>query len=60
MLRRISARYSRGFLAALFAVAALVTAANIGPAKAAEEAPAAHTTATTTHTTGHQGLPAAR
>ncbi|MFF3450739.1 hypothetical protein ACFYXJ_26760 [Streptomyces sp. NPDC002667] len=49
MLRRISARYSRGLLAALVAVAALVTAANIGPARAADQAPAsppsAHTTA---------------
>jgi hypothetical protein len=43
MLRRISARYSRGLLAAVIAVAALVTAANIGPARAAEPAPAAHT-----------------
>ncbi|MFG2309076.1 hypothetical protein ACGFS9_10440 [Streptomyces sp. NPDC048566] len=49
MLRRISARYSRGFLAALLAVAALVTVANVGPARAAvpgahpagQEAPAA-------------------
>ncbi|MEY2245828.1 hypothetical protein ACN6K9_000395 [Streptomyces sp. SAS_267] len=51
MLRRISARYSRGFLAAVIAVAALVTAANVGPARAAEAAPAAHTTA---HTAGHR------
>ncbi|MEW2166996.1 hypothetical protein AB0912_28955 [Streptomyces sp. NPDC007084] len=40
MLRRISARYSRGFLAALLAVAALVTVANVGPARAA--VPGAH------------------
>lgn len=51
MLRRISARYSRGLLAAVIAVAALVTAANVGPARAAEAAPAAHTTA---HTTGQR------
>ncbi|MCT9008174.1 hypothetical protein [Streptomyces rhizosphaerihabitans] len=43
MLRRIFARYSRGLLAAVIAVAALVTAANIGPARAAEPAPSAHT-----------------
>ncbi|MEU4085667.1 hypothetical protein [Streptomyces aureus] len=41
MLRRISARYSRGLLAAVIAVAALVTAANIGPARAADGTPAA-------------------
>ncbi|MFB7242385.1 hypothetical protein ACFCYX_07925 [Streptomyces populi] len=57
MLRRISARYSRGFLAAVIAVAALVTAANVGPARAADRSPAAHTTL---HTAGHQGLPAGR
>ncbi|MET7742618.1 hypothetical protein [Streptomyces sp. NPDC005385] len=43
MLRRISARYSRGFLAALLAVAALVTVANVGPARAAVPSGAAHT-----------------
>ncbi|MFF2361954.1 hypothetical protein ACFVU0_04370 [Streptomyces sp. NPDC058122] len=57
MLRRISARYSRGLLAAVIAVAALVTAANVGPARAADQAPAARTV---THTTGHQGLPTGR
>ncbi|MFE2533242.1 hypothetical protein [Streptomyces sp. NPDC059371] len=57
MLRRISARYSRGLLAAVIAVAALVTAANVGPARAADQAPAVHTV---THTTGHQGLSAGR
>ncbi|WP_167455618.1 hypothetical protein [Streptomyces populi] len=57
MLRRISARYSRGFLAAVIAVAALVTAANVGPARAADRSPAAHTTL---HTAGHQELPAGR
>ncbi|MGD1219166.1 MULTISPECIES: hypothetical protein [Streptomyces] len=36
MLRRLFARYSRGFGAAVVAVAALVTAANAGPARAAE------------------------
>ncbi|MFK0024128.1 hypothetical protein [Streptomyces sp. NPDC090798] len=36
MLRRISARYFRGFGAAVVAVAALVLAANAGPARAAE------------------------
>lgn len=53
MLRRISARYSRGLLAAVIAVAALVTAANVGPARAAAQAPAARTV---THTAGDQGL----
>ncbi|MFF4347300.1 hypothetical protein [Streptomyces sp. NPDC001530] len=43
MLRRIAARYSRGFGAAVIAVAALVTAANAGPARAAEPHPAAQT-----------------
>ncbi|WP_158103957.1 hypothetical protein [Streptomyces carpinensis] len=37
---RISARHVRGFGAALIAVAALVTAANAGPARAAAPAPA--------------------
>lgn len=36
MLRRISARYSRGLGAAVLAVAALVLAANAGPARAAD------------------------
>lgn len=38
MLERTSttARYTRGFAAAVVAVAALVTAANAGPARAAE------------------------
>ncbi|GGN65641.1 hypothetical protein GCM10011579_036280 [Streptomyces albiflavescens] len=40
MLRRIYARYFRGFGAAVIAVAALVTAANAGPARAAEPQPA--------------------
>lgn len=40
MLRRIYARYFRGFSAAVIAVAALVTAANAGPARAAEQHPA--------------------
>ncbi|MCX4989648.1 MULTISPECIES: hypothetical protein [unclassified Streptomyces] len=57
MLRRISARYSRGFLAAVIAVAALVTVANVGPARAAGPAPAAHTAS---KAAGHQGLPAGR
>ncbi|MFE2300092.1 hypothetical protein ACFXAW_18050 [Streptomyces sp. NPDC059445] len=57
MLRRISARYSRGLLAAVIAVAALVTAANVGPARAADQAPA---TRTATHTAGHPGLAANR
>ncbi|MER5385643.1 hypothetical protein ABT040_36245 [Streptomyces sp. NPDC002688] len=57
MLRRISARYSRGFLAAVIAVAALVTVANVGPARAAGPAPAAHTAS---KTAGHQGLPTGR
>ncbi|MFI0964216.1 hypothetical protein ACH4S8_22805 [Streptomyces sp. NPDC021080] len=57
MLRRISARYSRGLLAAVIAVAALVTAANVGPARAAEQTPAAHTGV---GTAGHRALPAGR
>ncbi|MFE7168915.1 MULTISPECIES: hypothetical protein [unclassified Streptomyces] len=36
MLRHISERYARGFGAALIAVAALVLAANAGPARAAD------------------------
>jgi hypothetical protein len=43
VLRRIFARYSRGFLAAVIAVTALVTAANMGPARAADASPAVHT-----------------
>lgn len=39
MLRHISERYARGFGAALVAVAALVLAANAGPAKAADAQP---------------------
>ncbi|MEU1528227.1 hypothetical protein [Streptomyces fagopyri] len=42
MLRRISARYSRVLGAALIAVAALVLAANAGPARAADPSPALH------------------
>ena len=37
---RISARYVRGFGAAVVAVAALVTAANAGPAPTADPTPA--------------------
>lgn len=43
MLRRISARYSRGFAAAVVAVAALITAANLGPAARAATLPASPT-----------------
>jgi hypothetical protein len=39
---RISPRYARGFAAAVVAVAALVTAANAGPARAAAPLPAEH------------------
>ncbi|MCF1506700.1 hypothetical protein [Streptomyces glomeratus] len=39
---RISARYVRGFGAAVVAVAALVTAANAGPARAAQPEPVRH------------------
>ncbi|MFD4412149.1 hypothetical protein ACFVXW_32295 [Streptomyces sp. NPDC058251] len=39
MLRRVFARYSRGFGAAVIAVAALVTAANAGPARAEQPHP---------------------
>ncbi|MCX4576358.1 hypothetical protein [Streptomyces sp. NBC_01571] len=42
MLRRISARYFRVLGAAVIAVAALVLAANAGPARAADPAPALH------------------
>ncbi|MEU6256662.1 hypothetical protein [Streptomyces sp. NPDC047043] len=38
MLRHISERYARGFGAAVIAVAALVLAANAGPARAADDA----------------------
>ncbi|MFF0037787.1 hypothetical protein ACFYRG_16390 [Streptomyces mirabilis] len=48
MLRRISARHFRGFGAAVVAVAALVLAANAGPARAAEA-----TTPHLQHLTGH-------
>ncbi|MFI1165032.1 hypothetical protein ACH4UM_15800 [Streptomyces sp. NPDC020801] len=41
---RISARYLRGFGAAVIAVAALITAANAGPARAADPAPPAQHT----------------
>ncbi|MGW7264253.1 hypothetical protein [Streptomyces sp. NPDC054842] len=43
MLRRLSARHVRGFGAALVAVAALVTAANAGPARADGRPAAPHT-----------------
>ncbi|MET8247836.1 hypothetical protein ABZV31_27585 [Streptomyces sp. NPDC005202] len=39
---RTSERYVRGFGAAVIAVAALITAANAGPARAAEPGPAHH------------------
>ncbi|MGV9562593.1 hypothetical protein [Streptomyces sp. NPDC003480] len=39
---RIRARHVRGFGAAVVAVAALVTAANAGPARAAQPQPAPH------------------
>ncbi|MFF3612560.1 hypothetical protein [Streptomyces sp. NPDC002580] len=56
MLRRISARYSRGFLAAVIAVTALVTAANMGPARATDAGPAVHTTPRTAqHQDGSAG-----
>ncbi|MFI6336010.1 hypothetical protein [Streptomyces sp. NPDC050535] len=41
MLRRISTRYTRGFGAAVIAVAALVLAAQAGPARAADPTPGA-------------------
>ncbi|MFE9765365.1 hypothetical protein ACFYPC_12680 [Streptomyces sp. NPDC005808] len=44
MLRRITTRYSRGFGAAVIAVAALLLAANAGPARAADPAPVASAT----------------
>ncbi|MFF7050808.1 hypothetical protein ACFY94_20820 [Streptomyces griseorubiginosus] len=62
MLGRTSttARYTRGFAAAVVAVATLVLAANAGPAKAAGEQSAERTHQveqvighTTGHTTGH-------
>ena len=42
MLRHISERYARGFGAALVAVAALLLAANAGPARAADTGQVAH------------------
>ncbi|MGY4977957.1 hypothetical protein ACWCYL_12445 [Streptomyces sp. 900105755] len=42
------ARYARGLVAAVIAVAALITAANAGPARATDGAPAP-TTATARH-----------
>ncbi|MET9126332.1 hypothetical protein [Streptomyces sp. NPDC004528] len=50
MLRRISARYFRVLGAAVIAVAALVLAANAGPARADGSAPALHQTGS-----GHAG-----
>ncbi|MFJ2828806.1 hypothetical protein ACIPC1_14715 [Streptomyces sp. NPDC087263] len=41
MLRRITTRYSRGFGAAVIAIAALLLAANAGPARAADPVPVA-------------------
>ncbi|WP_079102544.1 hypothetical protein [Streptomyces sp. TP-A0356] len=38
---RVSARYARGFAAAVVAVAALIAAANAGPARAAAPGPGA-------------------
>jgi hypothetical protein len=56
VLRRIFARYSRGFLAAVIAVTALVTAANMGPARATDAGPAVHTTPRTAqHQDGSAG-----
>jgi hypothetical protein len=48
VLRRLYARYSRGFGAAVIAVAALVLAANTGPARAAEDHPFLGTGASST------------
>ncbi|MBP2050748.1 hypothetical protein J2Z21_003698 [Streptomyces griseochromogenes] len=39
---RPTARYFRGAAAAVLAIAALITAANAGPARAAQERPAGH------------------
>ncbi|MFE6547953.1 hypothetical protein ACFVHS_06060 [Streptomyces sp. NPDC057746] len=39
---RISPRYARGLAAAVVAVAALITAANTGPARASGPLPAQH------------------
>lgn len=53
MLRRISARYFRGFGAAVIAVAALVLAANAGPARASDPAEGfQHTDPTLSHHAG--------
>lgn len=40
---RPTARYFRGVAAAVLAIAALITAANAGPARAAQEGPPTHT-----------------
>ncbi|MET7703015.1 MULTISPECIES: hypothetical protein [unclassified Streptomyces] len=50
MLRRISARYSRGLAAAVVAVVALIMAANFGPVRTATpQAPAPPPAASTVH-----------
>ncbi|MER5791974.1 hypothetical protein [Streptomyces sp. NPDC001980] len=46
-------RYARGVAAAVIAVAALITAANAGPARATDDSPVSPTSATAGHTAGH-------
>ncbi|MEU6194097.1 hypothetical protein [Streptomyces sp. NPDC047061] len=48
-----TARYARGVVAAVIAVAALITAANAGPARATDNSPGSPTSATARHTAGH-------
>lgn len=48
----MSARYVRGFCAAVIAVAALIGAANASPAKAADHSPAQHHVSRSAHSGG--------
>ncbi|MEV7976518.1 hypothetical protein [Streptomyces sp. NPDC086519] len=44
---------ARSLVAAVIAVAALITAANAGPARATDSSPGSPATATARHSTGH-------
>jgi hypothetical protein len=57
VLRRVFARYSRGFGAAVIAVAALVTAANAGPAGTGQPHPAPEAQYVDGSTTAHTTTP---
>ncbi|MGW7539975.1 hypothetical protein ACWGKQ_02480 [Streptomyces sp. NPDC054770] len=48
-----TARYARGVAAAVIAVAALITAANAGPARATDDTHGSPASATARHTAGH-------